>query len=85
MDFSLGYAFVILGTLVSDAVILLLLRRASRVDRTVGLLRSAVVAGTVLFVGVWLLAHGWPADLTLVCMTSVAMLACGVTSFWRQS
>lgn len=84
MDYSLGYATVILGTLVSDAVILLRLRSACRVDRTTGLLRSGIVVGAVVFVAVWLLAYSWPVDLTLVCATSVAILACGLTSFCRS-
>ena len=85
MDFGLGYVLVILGALVSDVVILMRLRRAFRLDRPTGLLRSGIAAGSAGFTGVWLLAHAWPADLTLVCATSVAMLAFGITSFWLPS
>ena len=80
-----GICLVILGALITDVAILLGLRRAFRLDRPTALLRSGIVAGTAVFARMWLLAHAWPADLTLVCKTSVVILAYGITSFSRPS
>jgi len=76
---------VILGTLAGAAIVLFRLESACHANKTAALLRCGMVGGVFSLASVWLLANDWPADLTLVCATSAAMLAFGVTSFWQPS